>query len=185
VTAEELHRVSVVGSTGSGKTTFATALAERLGVVCVEIDALYWGPDWSGATDDELAWAVSEAAAGDAWVIDGNYSRVQPLIWERADTVVFLDYSFPRAFWQLLRRTIGRAISKEPMWSGNTETVRQMLSKDSIILWQLKTYRRTRRRYPERFADPRWEHLIVARFRKPRQAAAWLESVTAAGLGQQ
>jgi adenylate kinase family enzyme len=36
----------VVGSTGSGKTTFARALAEKLGVPHVEIDALFWQRGW-------------------------------------------------------------------------------------------------------------------------------------------
>jgi adenylate kinase family enzyme len=174
-----LQRVSVIGSTGSGKTTLAKALAERLVLPYVEIDALYWGPEWTGVDDEELAGRVGGAAAGERWVIDGNYSRVQPLVWTRADTVVWLDFSFPRTFWQLLRRTVGRLVSKEPLWHGNRESLRQMVSRNSILWWQLKTYRRTRRRYPERFADPRWAHLAVVHLRSPKDTAAWLDDVAA------
>ena len=175
------RRVSVVGAPGSGKTTFGAALADRLGVPFVEMDALFWGPNWSKATDDEFADRVGEAAAGEAWVIDGNYSRIQRLVWSRADTVVWLDFSFPRTFRQLLSRTVDRVRSQRPMWHGNRESWRQTFSRDSILWWQLKTFRTVRARYQRRFADPRWEHLEIAHFRKPRQAKAWLESVAAPG----
>ena len=41
------RRVNVVGTSASGKTTFARALAERLGVRHVELDALHWQSGWT------------------------------------------------------------------------------------------------------------------------------------------
>jgi hypothetical protein len=35
---------------------------------------------------------VAEAVGRDRWVVDGGYSAMRPLIWERADTIVWLDY---------------------------------------------------------------------------------------------
>ena len=43
------RRVSIVGSTGTGKTTFGRELAAILAVPFVELDALFWGPNWSKA----------------------------------------------------------------------------------------------------------------------------------------
>jgi adenylate kinase family enzyme len=40
-----LTRVVVVGSSCSGKTTFARSLAEIVGSPHVELDALHWGPN--------------------------------------------------------------------------------------------------------------------------------------------
>jgi adenylate kinase family enzyme len=41
-----MRRVSVVGNSGSGKTTFAAELAWRMGVPCLELDAVFHQPGW-------------------------------------------------------------------------------------------------------------------------------------------
>lgn len=176
-------RINVVGTCGSGKTTVAKSLAGLLDVPRVELDALFWRPGWGEASDAELRAAVSEAAAGDAWVIDGNYSRVRDLIWPRADTVVWLDYPFSRVFGQLLKRTIRRAVLREPLWQGNRESLRKsLLSRESILLWAVKTHRRRRSQYRRLLADPQYGHLKVIRLRSPREAERWLRRMAESAL---
>lgn len=178
-------RINVVGTCGSGKTTVAKSLAGLLGVPHVELDALFWRSGWGEATDPELRAAVSEAAAGDAWVIDGNYSRVRDLIWPRADTVVWLDYSFLCVFSQLLGRTIRRAVLREPLWHGNRESLRtSFLSRDSILLWAVKTHRRRRSQCRALLANPASSHLKVIQLRSPREAERWLRRIAESDLPQ-
>ena len=71
------QRVWVCGLSGSGKTTAARRLARILDVPHVELDALHWRhrPDWGMPSDEEFLPEVREATAGDAWVVEGNYSR--------------------------------------------------------------------------------------------------------------
>lgn len=175
---ERLARVVVVGTTGSGKTTFARRLAASLGSNHVELDSLYWKPNWTPAEQNELHLRVESAAAGQRWVIDGNYSQLRPLIWPRATHVVWLDYRFIRVMWQLLWRTIRRTIKGEELFSGNQETLRMAIfSRDSILLWGLKTYHRRKRRY-QRFisqgAFPNIEYIV---FKNPKQSERWLQSL--------
>ena len=76
-------RVSVIGTSGSGKTTFAGALAEALGARHVDLDAINWQPGWTdlNARDpEEFRRRVGDAVAGDVWVSCGNYSKVRPLV---------------------------------------------------------------------------------------------------------
>jgi len=171
-------RINVVGTTGSGKTTVAKLLARRLGFRRIEIDALSWLPNWEMTPRDELARLVDQATQGDDWVIDGNYSDVRSVLWPKLDTIIWLDYSFPRVFWQLLVRTIRRAITREELWSGCRERFRvSFFSKDSILIWCLKTYWRRRRNYPQLFEQPEHQHIVVRRFSSPREFSHWLSAL--------
>jgi adenylate kinase family enzyme len=178
-------RIVVVGTTGSGKTTTARMLADRLGVPYVELDALFWRPEWAETPDEEFFRRVNEATQGDGWVVDGNYSRTRPVVWARADTIIWLDYCFVRVFWQLLRRSLRRSIRREELWEGCRESLgRQFLSRDSILLWCIKTYRRRRRTYSELLRRADWAHLAYHRFRSPRALCHWLDTAVPARGGE-
>ena len=168
-----------MGSTGSGKTTFARELAHRLGVPCVELDALAWGPNWTLVPEDLFKQRVARAVEGDAWVIDGNYGGrgARDLVWPRADTVVWLDPPLSVIFARLFERAVRRIRSREELWpgTGNRETFRnQFLSRETLFWWALKTHRRRRRELPLSLARPEHAHLTVRRFRRSAEAATWL-----------
>jgi adenylate kinase family enzyme len=172
------RRINVVGTSGSGKTTVAAAIADRLGIPHIEMDAFFWQAEWGETPDEELLPRVDEATDGPAWVLDGNYSRTRPIVWPKADTIVWVDYSFPRVFGQLLSRTIRRAATRKPMWGGCVESLRlSFFSRKSILLWCLQTYWRRKRNYPEIIARPEHAHLNVVRLRSPRETKAWLRSL--------
>ena len=88
------HRVLVDGMMGSGKSTFARALAARTGLPVIHLDVHYWKPGWVRPSDDEWRYRQRALLAGEAWIIDGNYNETLALRLERAETVVFLDTSW-------------------------------------------------------------------------------------------
>ena len=170
------RRIAIVGTSGSGKTTLAAGLARRLGFPHVELDALHWGPNWTeppGFHD-----RVQEVVAGETWVLDGNYSTVRDVVWARVDTVVWLDYGLPTILRRLFWRTFRRIFTREVLWSGNRERFwTQVATRDSILLWALKTYRRRRREYPTLLAKPEYCRLNLVRLHSPRQAHRFLASL--------
>jgi len=172
-----MRRIAVVGTSGSGKTTFARRLAARLGLPHIELDGLYWGPNWTEPDDDVFRERVREATTTAAWVCDGNYSAVRPLVLSRADTVVWLDLSLMTCLWRVLRRTARRSRTGEVLWSGNREAWRKHVGRDSLVWWVLTTHGRRRRQYEERFASAAVGGLRVDRFRSSRDAEAWLASL--------
>lgn len=173
------HRIHVVGVTGSGKTTLARALAQHYGIPHIELDALYWGPNWTPVPEDLFSERVQRAVSQPEWVMEGNYHSVRDLIWQRARSVVFLDYSLALILWRLLKRTIPRIVSKETLWGTNQESFRTaFMGKDSLFLWALKTHARRRREYPALLVLPEYRHLQVTRLTTPRATAAWLASLT-------
>jgi adenylate kinase family enzyme len=119
-----MTRISVVGCSGAGKTTVATKLAHALGVPHIELDALHWGPDWGVATTEEMMDRVGGAISGDEWVVDGNYhGKIGALVWERADAIVWVDPPRWRVMFQVLRRTVIRAVAGKELWNGNRESL--------------------------------------------------------------
>ncbi len=171
------RRVAVVGTSGSGKTTLAQRLAQCLGVPHVELDALNWGPNWTPAPREILRERAAQALSGETWTTDGNYSAVRDIVWERADTLVWLDYPLPVIMGRVTWRTIRRIVLREELWNENRERFRgSFFSRDSIILWALRTYRRRRREYPVLFSQPEYAHLRIVHLRSPRAARKWLEA---------
>ena len=145
-----MRKIAVIGTaSGTGKTTVGRALADRLGVPFVELDALHHGPDWTEATPDELRARVEPIVDTDAWVIDGAYrGKLGDLVLERADVIVWLD--LPLRVWlpRLLRRTARRTVTREELWNGNREELRYVLHPtNSVVLYALRHHRATRRRY--------------------------------------
>jgi adenylate kinase family enzyme len=169
-----MQRIAIVGTTGSGKTTLARRTAELLGVPHVELDAINWRENWTEAPREEMTARVAEIVKSDGWVIEGGYSFVREMIWSRADTVIWLDYPFPVVFGRLFRRTMRRNITRERLWAGNQESMTRTLSRDSILVWCIRTHWRRHRQFTELVVRPEYAHLNVHRFRHPSEADAFI-----------
>lgn len=175
-----MKRINVVGTSGSGKSTFSRMLAGKLDYPYLEMDAIFWKPNWQESTDDEFFSNLSAKLAQDCWVLDGNYNRTVPIKWGRVDTVIWVDYSFPRTVYQAVKRAFIRSLTKQELWckSGNVETFRKsFFSRDSVILWTLKTYKSNRKRYGEMFADPKFKHINFVRVTSPKMAKAYINQL--------
>jgi adenylate kinase family enzyme len=171
----DLDRVVVVGTSCSGKSTFAGKLAARLECPHIELDLLHWQADWIERPTAEFRGSVAQAVAAPRWVVDGNYSLVRDIVWGRATTVIWLNYSLRVVGWRSLRRAVRRIVTREFIHNGNRETNRKtFFSRDSILLWVLQTYHRRRREYPQLFATPQHAHLTFLVFEHPRDAERFL-----------
>ena len=174
------QRIAIVGTSGSGKTTLAQTLAQRLAVPHIELDSLYWEPNWQHAPLDVFRARLKLRLAAPAWVVDGNYSKARNLVWSRATALIWLDYSLPLSLWRLAYRTIARIVTREHLWNTNYERLSDHLfTRDSIFLWAIQSHPRHRSEYPALLATPEYKHLRVVRLRGPRETERWLETIPA------
>jgi len=174
------RRINVVGTSGSGKSTFSRQLAEVLDLPHCEMDQLFWKPDWVAATDEELFESVRQVTETESWVLDGNYTRTTPVKWSRVELVIWLDMSFLRTLSRVTRRVMYRSFSQTEIWpgTGNKETLRKaFLKKDSIIWWMLTSYRRNRKKYLAAMDAPEYEHIRFVWLRSPREVEGFLEGM--------
>jgi adenylate kinase family enzyme len=167
-----------MGTSGNGKTTFSRALAARLDVPHVELDALNHGPNWTEASDEEFRGRVAAAIDGrDGWVVDGNYGRkIGDLVWRQADTIVWLDQPLPLVLWRLGLRTVSRIVRREELWNGNRESWRLAFwGRESLFVWTVRAHFKNRRVLPEQLAGA--DGLRVVRLRSRRAVKEFLEEI--------
>ena len=158
-------------ASGCGKTTVGRALAARLGVPFVELDALVHGPGWTETSDEELRSLVEPVVATEGWVIEGSYGRkLGGVVLDGADAVVWLDLPIHVWFPRLVRRTVRRMRGHEVLWNGNTETLRNLTwGRESLFAWAFRSHFRRRRDYPRKLAPYR-----VIRLRSTKEVEHWL-----------
>jgi adenylate kinase family enzyme len=144
------RRVIVTGLAGSGKSTFALALAARTGLPVIHLDLHFWKPGWVAPSETEWREKQRDVLAGDAWIADGNYHETLDLRLGRADTVVFLDMPW----WLCVRRALLRGFRMPgELPEGCHYSAWQRLRDE----WRLAG-----RIWRHRWSDPEREHEIIS-----------------------
>ena len=164
----------MIGSCGSGKTTFARTFAKTIGSSYIELDALYHLPGWKEASREEFQAMAVERMSADGWIVDGNYMNMLRDHLAHSDLIIWLDYPFRIVFQRMLWRTFKRLLTKEELWNGNRETWSMTFSRESIILFLFQTYWKRKRDFPRYLSTYEAQ---VLRFRYPREARRWIKGL--------
>ena len=176
------NRILIIGRTGSGKTTLARELSATIGVPHVELDSLYFGPNFSTVPLPVLRERTSAAIAGEKWVTDGNKSAVRDLVWPRADTIIWLDYPLVVSLWRLGKRALWRTsvLKEQAEKTGKKSSLpQQFIAGAKGVLTALRSHRDQRREFPILFAKPENQHLAIVRLNSPQATQRWLERIKA------
>lgn len=168
-------RILIYGVTGSGKTTYASRLAQKTGLPWHSIDDLTWDRDWVPVPVAEQRRRVAEICAHERWILDAAYGQWLDIPLARVELIIGLD--FPRwvSLTRLLRRTAARIVDRRPICNGNRESLRTAFSRDSIIVWHFRSFRHKRARiraWAGNNVGPE-----VRRFTSPRVLDDWLDGV--------
>lgn len=104
--------INVIGTSGSGKSTFSKQLAGKLNLAYIELDDLFWLDDWIESSDQVFFEKPERQLAMHplGWVIDGNYSRSHHIKWAQVDTIIWIDFPFFLNLYQSIQRAFDRLI---------------------------------------------------------------------------
>lgn len=175
-------RIAVIGTSGSGKSTFAARLAQMRAVPFIELDLINWRPGWHDRAEQEPdAFKADVAAALSApeWTLAGNYGLVREMVWAAATHVVWLDLPRSVVMRQVIVRSFQRALSGRDVFPGCREDWTRMLEREHPVRWAWDTYARRKASYAARFEDPAFAHLTRLRVCSRAEADACLVSLAA------
>ncbi len=136
---------------------------------------MWWEPGWRQAPLDVFQTRVREVVDGDAWVIEGFYVEEAgiPIVWPRADTLVWLDLPRWRCVPRAVRRSLGQVVSRVELWNGNRQRASVLTPRSVWRLW---------RRWPSypatiewALATRDWSHLNLVRLRSEADVRRFLE----------
>ncbi len=98
-------KIVVLGVSASGKTTFARKLGEKTGLPVTYMDEVMWRPGWKYVGDEETTGHILTTSQGEAWIIEGYIDKnAQQALFEKADTLLYLDYSGWLSAWRYIKR---------------------------------------------------------------------------------
>lgn len=165
------NRISIVGGSGSGKSTLCNILSKELGLPAIHLDAINYEPNWVEIDKAERDNIILSKAQDDKWVIDGNYNKTLKERFDKADLIIWLDYSTLKQLHGILKRYFTTRNSERPEIPGckerlETEFVKYVLTynkkKRPVILDYLK--------------DVPKEKVLI--FKHQKDLNAWLKDFT-------
>ena len=100
------HRILILGSPGSGKSTFAKEVAQLTSLPLIHLDDLYWGEDWCRPSHQSWQNELEQVVGNDQWIIDGNHMNTLPIRLERADLVLIMNSVMSRSLYRICVRAL-------------------------------------------------------------------------------
>ena len=169
---ERFDRILVLGHCGAGKSTLAVELGERLRLPVVHLDRLSWLPGWEERDRELFKNLQRDAAAGERWIIEGNYSSTLPLRLPRAQAAIWLDYPLWLCLWRIVRR-LGqwRGRVRPDMGDGCPERLNL-----EFIHWTITHHGVVRRRV-RKLLHGQGAHIQLFRFTNPGQTRSFLRAL--------
>jgi adenylate kinase family enzyme len=99
-------RIMIIGSPGSGKSTFAGKLSQITQLPLIHLDKEFWKDGWIETPRQEWVEKQKRLILGDEWIIDGNYGGTMDLRLEKADTIICFKLSRTTCILSYLKRVI-------------------------------------------------------------------------------
>ena len=165
------NRISIVGGSGSGKSTLCNILSKELGLPAIHLDAINYEPNWVEIDKTERDNIILSKALDDKWVIDGNYNKTLKERFDKADLIIWLDYSTLKQLHGILKRYFTTRNSERPEIPGFKERL-----EPEFIKYVLTYNKKKRPVILDYLKDVPKEKVLI--FKHQKDLNAWLKDFT-------
>lgn len=165
------NRISIVGGSGSGKSTLCNILSKELKLPAIHLDAINYNSNWIEIDKNERDKIISNKSAEDKWIIDGNYNKTLQERFEKADLIIWLDYSTIKQL---------KGVIKRYLKTYNKERLEIPGCKDKLDFKFIKyvlTYNKKKRPVIEDYLKNIPKEKVMV-FRKQKDLNEWLKEFT-------
>jgi energy-coupling factor transporter ATP-binding protein EcfA2 len=177
---QSANRILILGKSGSGKSTLARKLSGLLSIKHVELDTIFWKPNWVMTPIEEMRVELEKQLPPDGqWVVDGNYRKFADITWSRAQVIVWLDYPLLFVLWRLFLRSVWRIWTKEKVCGENYERGSAIFSPNgdtNLLMLCVQQWRSQAKDHPKMMKEYGDGKMLLV-FRHERECEAWLEKL--------
>ena len=168
-----MKRILIIGNAGSGKTTFAKALAKKTQLPLIHLDRLFWCGEWEHISRDEFDAVLQVELEKNEWIIDGNFSRTLPHRLEYADAVFWFDLPTITCLWGATTRVFKNYGKTRDDMGGNCP---EFFDKQKVSLYKaILTFNRTHRKKYRKLLEEQ-KNINVVIFKSRKQAMRYLKN---------
>lgn len=165
-----IKRICVVGAPGTGKTTLSKKLGEIYNLPVCHLDSFHQLPNWELRNEEERDNLILEATKKEEWILDGTFTNTLLERVNRADMIIFLDYSSIDALKGVIKRIIKNHGKEKPDIPGCKEKF------DLSFILYVATYNKQRRDIISDILNKADENKLLV-FKNRKQLKEWLKSV--------
>ena len=166
-----INRISIIGGSGSGKSTLTDILSNELNIPSIHLDSINYKPNWVEINKDERDAIISSKANEQRWIIDGNYNKTLKERLEKADLIIWLDYSSFTHIKGVIKRIIKNYDKEKPDIPGCKERL------NFTFLKYVLTYNKKKRpKVLEILKDIPIEKVLI--FKKQKDLNSWIKAFT-------
>lgn len=164
------NRISIVGGSGTGKSTLCEILSKKFNLPAIHLDAINFDADWVEIDKNERDRIISTKSNEEKWIIDGNYNKTLKERFEKADLIIWLDYSTAMQLKGVLKRYLKTRNNERPEIPGCKERLNLKFLKYVV------TYNKNKRKIiVEYLKDIPKDKVLV--FKKQKDLNKWLKEI--------
>lgn len=166
------NRIAIVGAPGTGKTTLANILSEIYNIPATHIDGIHHLENWVLRDKEERDKMILDIVQKERWIIDGTYKSTLRARLERADLIIWLDFS---TFAQL-KGVMGRYLKNKGIEKPEIPGCKEKMDKE-FFTYVLKYNKNKRKVIVENLEGIDKEKVLV--FKNRKQVNKWIEKAKA------